>query len=87
MGKGSTGAAAGGGAIWSSERLFYYRQQADAFREYVWGIFPREILWRRSLFTRVTKRSAHDRNVIRTVISSFAYEKTVGVAARRHRTS
>jgi hypothetical protein len=25
--------------------LFYYWQQADAFWEYVWAIFPKAILW------------------------------------------
>ena len=42
MGKGSTGAAAGGGAIYGLGifgALFYFWQQADAFWEYVWAIF------------------------------------------------
>jgi hypothetical protein len=25
--------------------LFYYWQEADAFREYVWAIFSKAILW------------------------------------------
>jgi hypothetical protein len=48
MGKGSTGAAAGGGAIYGLGifgALFYYWQQADAFWEYIWAIFPKAILW------------------------------------------
>jgi hypothetical protein len=48
MSKGSTGAAAGGGAIYGLGifgALFYYWQQADAFWEYVWAIFPKAIFW------------------------------------------
>ena len=47
MGKGSSGAAAGGGAIYGIGifgALFYYWQQADAFWEYLWAIFPKAIL-------------------------------------------
>jgi hypothetical protein len=47
-GKGSTGAAAGGGAIYGLGifgALFYFRQQADAFWEYIWAVFPKAILW------------------------------------------
>ena len=46
MGKGSTGAAAGGGAIYGLGilgALFYYWQQADAFWGYIWAIFPKAI--------------------------------------------
>jgi len=42
MGKGSTGAAAGGGAIYGLGifgALFYFWQQADSFWEYVGAIF------------------------------------------------
>jgi hypothetical protein len=48
MGKAGTGAAAGGGAIYGIGifgALFYYWQQADAFWEYLWAIFPKAILW------------------------------------------
>jgi hypothetical protein len=48
MGKGSTGAAAGGGAIYGLGifgALFYFWQQADAFWEYIWAVFPKAILW------------------------------------------
>jgi hypothetical protein len=48
MGKGSSGAAAGGGAIYGIGifgALFYYWQQADAFWEYIWAIFPKAVLW------------------------------------------
>lgn len=48
MGKGSAGAAAGGGAIYGLGifgALFYYWQQADAFWEYIWAIFPKAIFW------------------------------------------
>jgi hypothetical protein len=48
MGKGSTGAAAGGGAIYGLGifgALFYYWQQANSFWEYVWAIFPKAIFW------------------------------------------
>ncbi len=48
MAKGSTGAAAGGGALYSLGifgALFYYWQQADSFWEYVWAIFPKAIFW------------------------------------------
>jgi hypothetical protein len=48
MSKGSTGAAAGGGAVYGLGifgALFYYWQQADAFWEYVWAVFPKAILW------------------------------------------
>jgi hypothetical protein len=48
MGKGSTGTAAGAGAIYGLGifgSLFYYWQQADAFWEYIWAIFPKAILW------------------------------------------
>jgi len=47
MGKGSTGAAAGGGAIYGPGifgALSYYWQQADAFWEYIWAIFPKAML-------------------------------------------
>ena len=45
--KGGTGAAAGGGiyGLGIFGALFYYWQQADAFWEYVWAIFPKAILW------------------------------------------
>lgn len=48
MSKGSTSAAAGGGALYGLGilgALFYYWQQADVFWEYVWAIFPKAILW------------------------------------------
>ena len=48
MGKHSTGAAAGGGAIYGLGifgALFYFWQQADAFWEYIWAVFPKAILW------------------------------------------
>jgi hypothetical protein len=48
MAKGSTGAAAGGGALYGLGifgALFYYWQQADSFWEYVWAIFPKAIFW------------------------------------------
>ena len=48
MGKGSTGAAAGGGAIYGLGifgALFYFWQQADAFWEYIWAVFPKAIHW------------------------------------------
>ena len=46
-GEGGTGAAAGGGiyGLGIFGALFYYWQQADAFWEYVWAIFPKAILW------------------------------------------
>jgi hypothetical protein len=47
-GEGSTGAAAGGGAIYGLGifgALFYFWQQADAFWEYIWAVFPKAILW------------------------------------------
>jgi len=28
-----------------SSALFYYWQQADAFWEYIWALFPKAILW------------------------------------------
>jgi len=43
MTKGTTGAAAGGGALYGLGifgALFYYWQQANSFWEYVWAIFP-----------------------------------------------
>jgi hypothetical protein len=47
MAKGGSGAAAGGGiyGLGIFGALFYYWQQADAFWEYVWGIFPKAIFW------------------------------------------
>src|SRR6185503_12055205 len=48
MGKGGTGAAAGGGAIYGLGifgALFYYWQQANSFWEYVWAIFPKAVFW------------------------------------------
>jgi hypothetical protein len=48
MGKGGTGAAAGGGALYGLGifgALFYFWQQANSFWEYVWAIFPKAILW------------------------------------------
>jgi len=48
MGKSSSGAAAGGGAIYGLgifDALFYYWQQADAFWEYIWAVFPKAIFW------------------------------------------
>jgi hypothetical protein len=48
MAKGTTGAAAGGGALYGLGvfgALFYYWQQADSFWEYVWAIFPKAIFW------------------------------------------
>jgi hypothetical protein len=48
MGNGSTGAAEGGGAIYGLGilgALFYYWQQAEAFWEYIWAIFPKAIFW------------------------------------------
>jgi hypothetical protein len=48
MAKGSTGAAAGGGAIYGLGifgALFYFWQQADSFWEYVWAFFPKAIFW------------------------------------------
>jgi hypothetical protein len=45
--KGGTGAAAGGGiyGLGIFGALFYYWQQADAFWEYVWAIFPKAVFW------------------------------------------
>jgi hypothetical protein len=48
MSKSSKGAAAGGGALYGLGvfgALFYYWQQANAFWEYVWAIFPKAIFW------------------------------------------
>lgn len=48
MGQGSTGAAAGGGAIYGLGifgTLFYSWQQADSFWEYIWGDLPKAIFW------------------------------------------
>jgi hypothetical protein len=48
MGKGSAGAAAGGGAISGLGifgALFSYWQQADTSWGYIWAIFPKAILW------------------------------------------
>ena len=48
MTKGSTGAAAGGGALYGLGilgALFYFWQQASSFWEYVWAIFPKAIFW------------------------------------------
>ena len=48
MAKGTTGAAAGGGALyglWASGALVDHGQQADSFWEYVWAIFPKAIFW------------------------------------------
>ena len=48
MSKGSTGAVAGGGALYGLGifgALFDYWQQADSFWEYVWAIFPKAIFW------------------------------------------
>jgi hypothetical protein len=48
MGKGGTGAAAGGGALYGVGifgALFYYWQQANSFWEYIWAIFPKAIFW------------------------------------------
>jgi hypothetical protein len=48
MSKGTTGAAAGGGAlkgIGILGVLFHDWQQADSFWEYVWAIFPKAIFW------------------------------------------
>jgi hypothetical protein len=44
----AAGTAAGAGAIHGLGifgSLFYYWQQADAFWEYIWAIFPKAILW------------------------------------------
>ena len=54
MTKGSTGAAAGGQRrIGILGALFYYWQQADAFWEYVWAVFPRRSSGLRTWCTRV----------------------------------
>jgi hypothetical protein len=48
MGKGGTGAAAGGGALYGVGifgALCYYWQQANSFWEYIWAIFPKAIFW------------------------------------------
>jgi hypothetical protein len=48
MGKGSTGAAAGGGAIYGLGifgALSYLWQQADSFWETSGAIFPKAIFW------------------------------------------
>jgi hypothetical protein len=48
MSKGSTGAAAGGGALYGLGvfgALFYYWQQADSLWEYIWAIFPKAFFW------------------------------------------
>lgn len=48
MSKGTTGVAAGGGALYGLGilgALFYYWQQANSFWEYVWAIFPKAIFW------------------------------------------
>ena len=63
MTKGSTGAAAGGGALYGIGilgALFYYWQQADAFWEYVWAIFPRRSSGLRTWCTRGSERSGRN---------------------------
>ena len=75
MGKGSTGAAAGGGAIYGLG-VFGALVLLPAAGRRVQGVRLGDLPERDSLasflVTRGSKRSAHDRNVIRTVISSFA---------------